>query len=64
MTKVPIYLFFGPDGVVDPDRKWGTLDAIFNLEGCTPIGRSGRRVDAELLDDAGFLPYGLSPDDI
>jgi len=64
MRKIPIYLYRGPDGAIDPDRKWGTLDAIFNLDGCTPIGRSGRPVDPDLLDEDGFLPYGLSPDEL
>lgn len=64
MPKVPIFLYTGPDGFLDPDRRWGTLDAIFALDGCIPIGRSARRVDAELLGDDGFLPYGLAPDDL
>jgi len=63
MRKVPIYLFRGPEEMTDPERRWGTLDAIFRLDGCVPIGRSARRVDPDLLDEDGFLPYGLSPDD-
>lgn len=62
--KVPVYLYKRRDGVPDPERKWGTLDAIFNLEGCAPITRSARRVDPDLLDEDGFLPYGLSPDEL
>ena len=64
VPKVPIFLYTGPDGALDPDRRWGTLEAIFALDGCIPIGRSARRVDAELLGDDGFLPYGLAPDDL
>lgn len=43
---------------------WGTLDAIAMIDGCIPMRPTRRRVDASLLDAEGFLPYGVSPDDI
>jgi hypothetical protein len=62
--KVAIYLYRRKDPVAGTDAQWGTLDAIAKLDGCDPITRSARRVDPALLDPEGFLPYGLSPDDV
>jgi hypothetical protein len=40
------------------------MEAILSREGCTPITRSARKVDAALLDEGGFLPAGVSPYDL
>jgi hypothetical protein len=44
--------------------QWGTREAIALLDGCIAIRPSERRVDASLVDADGFVPYGLSPDDL
>jgi hypothetical protein len=64
MKEAIVYLFKRNRPVLDMDPKWGTLDAISAVEGSIPITRSGRRVSADLLDADGFIPYGLSPDDL
>jgi hypothetical protein len=40
------------------------MEAILSREGCTPITRSARKVDAALLEKGGFLPPGVSPYDL
>lgn len=43
---------------------WGTLEAIALIDGCIPMRPTRRRVDASLVDAEGFLPYGVSPNDV
>lgn len=62
--KVAVYLFRRQDPGPKIAPQWGTLEAIAQLDNCVPITRSARRVDPALLDTDGFLPYGLSPDDV
>lgn len=44
--------------------EWGTLEAVSSIDAYAPVTRSTRKVDVSLLDEAGFLPYGLSPRDL
>ena len=59
--RVPVYIYRDPNGATT--REWGTMTAIFALEGCDPIGRSARLVDPARLGANGFLPLGHTPDD-
>lgn len=43
---------------------WGTLEAIALIDGCIPMRPTRRRVDASQVDAEGFLPYGVSPNDL
>ena len=38
---------------ISPRRMWATLEAIAELEGCTPMLETARKVDPDLLE-AGF----------
>jgi hypothetical protein len=61
--RVPVYLYRKTErGAPEPD--WGTMTAILALEGCEPITRSARMVKREAISSDGFLPHGLSPDDV
>lgn len=62
--KVAVYLYRRPGPGPGLEPQWGTLEAIAKLDDCVPITRSARKVDPSLLDSDGFLPYGLSPDDL
>lgn len=44
--------------------RWGTWEAIGQLDGCIPIGTSARQVPAAEVDDDGFLPFGVNPEDL
>jgi hypothetical protein len=59
---VYLYKRIGPQPEFLP--QWGTLEAVAQLDGCIAITRSARRVDASLVDADGFLPYGITPDDV
>jgi len=61
--RVPVYLYRKEEGH-PPEAHWGTMTAIFALEGCEPVTRSARLVDRKALDRQGFLPRGVSPDDV
>jgi hypothetical protein len=61
--KVFVYRIRHAGGSAHP-IQWGTMEAILLREGCTPITRSARKVDAALLDEGGFLPPGVSPYDL
>lgn len=63
MKKVFVYRVRHAGGSGHPIH-WGTMEAILSMEGCTPITRSARKVDAALLDEGGFLPPGVSPYDL
>jgi hypothetical protein len=43
--------------------EWGTRDAISAIE-YIPLRPSERQVNASYLDGDGFLPHGLTPDDV
>jgi hypothetical protein len=43
--------------------EWGTRDAISAIE-CIPLRQTERSINAAYLDVDGFLPYGLTPDDV
>jgi hypothetical protein len=64
VETVFVYLYkrIGPQPEFLP--QWGTPEAIAQLDGCIAITRSARRVRADLLDADGFVPYGLTPDDL
>ena len=59
--RVPVYLYRRRPGA-PPEAHWGTMTAIFTLEGCEPIGRSARLVERAALGPDGFLPRGVTPD--
>jgi hypothetical protein len=61
--RVAVYLF-RRHPLVTAGPEWGTIDAICRIEGAIPLGRSAREVCARLLDADGFLPPGVSPDDV
>lgn len=62
--QVAVYRYHPRWPVPEYLPAWGTLDAIAMIDGCIPLLPTGRRVDASLLDSDGFLPYGVSPDDV
>lgn len=62
--KVAVFLYRRSEPGGGEHPKWGTLEAIARLDDCVPITRSARRIDKGLLDAEGFLPYGLSPDEV
>lgn len=64
MKKVFVYLYRSLGTHPGALREWGTMEAILAVVGREPITRSAMKVDASLLDEAGFLPYGLSPYDL
>jgi hypothetical protein len=61
--KIFVYRIRHAGGSAHP-IQWGTMEAIVSMEGCTPITRSARKVDAALLEKGGFLPPGVSPYDL
>lgn len=61
MRKVFVHLYRCAIASPGVGREWGTLDAIHSIDAGVPLTRSAMKVDASLLDEAGFLPYGLSP---
>ena len=61
MRKAFVYLYRRAIPSPGLGREWGTMEAILAVEGGAPLMRSAMKVDASLLDEAGFLPYGLSP---
>jgi hypothetical protein len=64
MKNVFVYLYGCISAHPGKPHEWGTMDAILSIYGCAPITRSAMKVDASLLDEAGLLPYGLSPYDL
>ncbi len=64
MAKVFVYLYRAVDSPGMAPTEWGTMDAILSIDRASPITRSAKKVDASLLDAAGFLPHGLSPYDL
>lgn len=64
MKRVFVYLYRSLGTAPGAPREWGTMEAILSVDGREPITRSAMKVDASLLDEAGFLPYGLSPYDL
>jgi hypothetical protein len=40
------------------------MTAILALEGCEPITRSARLVKPGALEKTGFLPQGVTPDEV
>lgn len=64
MKRVFVYLYRSLGSHPGTAREWGTMEAILSIDGREPITRSAMKVDASLLDEAGFLPYGLSPYDL
>ena len=64
MKQVVVYHFKRKLPLLEMKPEWGTLDAISNMRGCVPVTRSARCVRADLLDADGFVPYGLTPDDL
>jgi hypothetical protein len=64
MKQVQVYLFKRRRPLLEMEPEWGTLDAIAAIEGCVAVRRTVRRVRADRLDADGFIPYGMSPDDL
>jgi hypothetical protein len=61
--RIPVYLYRKSlRGAPEPD--WGTITAILALEGCEPIARSARLVKPDAVAANGFLPQGVTPDDV
>lgn len=61
--RVPVYLYRKGDRGA-PEPGWGTMTAILALEGCEPITRSARLVKPGALEKSGFLPHGVTPDEV
>lgn len=61
---VPVYRYKSLWSMPDYIPEWGTRDAIANLDGCVLIARSERLVRTSALDADGFLPLGVTPDDL
>jgi hypothetical protein len=63
VRRIPVYLYRS-ESPIPGSPEWGTMTGIFALEGCTPITRSARLVDAKAVGRDGFLPRGVEPDDL
>ena len=61
--RVPVYLYRKSQRGA-PEREWGTMTAILALDGCEPITRSARLVKPAALEKSGFLPRGVTPDEV
>jgi hypothetical protein len=61
--RVAVFLYRKSERAA-PEPDWGTMTAILALEGCQPIGRSARMVDSAALEPSGFLPKGVTPDEV
>lgn len=61
--RVPVYLYRKSVRSA-PEQDWGTMTAILALEGCEPITRSARLVKPDALERSGFLPKGITPDEV
>ena len=61
--RVPVYLY-RKSARSAPEPDWGTMTAILALEGCEPITRSARLVKPDALQSTGFLPSGVTPDEV
>ena len=61
--RVPVYLYRRSVRAA-PEPDWGTMTAILALDGCEPIARSARLVAPDALESSGFLPKGVTPDEV
>ena len=62
--RVPVYRYKPRWPIPDFMPAWGTEDAIPSIDGCVAMMPTVRHVDASELDADGFLPYGVTPDDL
>jgi hypothetical protein len=60
---VPVYRYKRLWAAPEFLPEWGTRDAISAIE-CIPLRPTERTIDASYLDKDGFLPDGLTPDDV
>lgn len=62
--RVAVYRYKPRWPIPDFLPEWGTEDAIASIDGCVLLLPTERQVDASELDPDGFLPYGVTPDDV